>query len=67
MDDENREIVVTDVKMPFWSMVALLVKSAIAGIPALIILLAMGALVAMVMALLFGGGMHLWEWNRKWM
>jgi len=67
MADDKREVVVTDVKIPFWSMVALLVKWAIAAIPALIILLVIGALVSMVMAALFGGGIHLWEWNRRWM
>ena len=31
MNSERREVVVVDVKIPFWSMVALLVKSAIAA------------------------------------
>jgi hypothetical protein len=66
MADEKREVVVTDVKIPFWSMVVLMVKWAIAAIPALIILLVIGALASTVIAALFGGGMHHWEMNRWW-
>lgn len=66
MADDKREVVVTDVKIPFWSMVVLMVKWAIAAIPALIILLVIGAVVSMVLAAIFGGGMHHWEWNRWW-
>ena len=40
MGDEAR-VVVVDVKIPFWSMVVLMVKWALAAIPALIILLAL--------------------------
>ncbi|MGF7161809.1 hypothetical protein FHS85_003450 [Rhodoligotrophos appendicifer] len=39
---EHREVVVTDIKMPFWSMVRFLVKLAIASIPAMIILWLIG-------------------------
>jgi len=42
--NERREVVVTDVKIPFWSMVVLMVKWAIAAIPAVIILIAIFAL-----------------------
>ena len=66
MADDKREVVVTDVKIPFWSMVVLMVKWAIAAIPALIILLVIGAVVSMVLAAISGGGMHHWEWNRWW-
>ena len=44
-DREETHVVVTDVKIPFWSMVALLVKLTIAAIPAYLILLVIGALV----------------------
>ena len=66
MAAEKREVVVTDVKIPFWSMVVLMVKWAIAAIPALIILLIIGAVASMVFAAIFGDGMHYWEWNRWW-
>ena len=66
MADDKREVVVTDVKIPFWSMVVLMVKWAIAAIPAVIILIVIGAVGSMVMAAIFGGGMHHWEWNRWW-
>mgnify|MGYP001600945672 CR=1 FL=1 len=66
MADDKREVVVTDVKIPFWSMVVLMVKWAIAAIPALIILLVIGAVASMVFAAIFGGGIHHWEMNRWW-
>jgi hypothetical protein len=66
MADDKREVVVTDVKIPFWSMVVLMVKWAVAAIPALIILLVIGSVASMVMAALFGGGMPHWEMNRWW-
>jgi len=55
--NETREVVVVDVKIPFWSMVVLLVKWAIAAIPAMIILLVLAAVVSM----LLGGAFH-WNW-----
>ncbi len=39
----EREVVVTDIDMPFLSMVGFMIKWAIAAIPALIILAVMGA------------------------
>jgi len=41
--DDNR-VVITDIKMPFLSMVLFMVKWAIASIPALLILWLMGAI-----------------------
>ena len=66
MADEKREVVVTDVKIQFWSMVVLMVKWAIAAIPALIILFVIGAAASMAIAAIFGGGMHHWEMYRWW-
>jgi len=66
MADEKHEVVVTDVKIPFLSMVVLMVKWAVAAIPALIVLLVIGAVASMAMAAIFGGGMHHWEMNRWW-
>jgi hypothetical protein len=44
-DDASRQrVVVTDIKMPFGSMIAFMVKWAIASIPAVIILMVLGAL-----------------------
>jgi hypothetical protein len=54
MSDETRDVVVVDVKIPFWSMVTLLVKWALASIPAIIILFVIGAL----LSALFGGVFH---------
>ena len=56
-DDERQRVVVTDVRMPFTSMVVLLVKLAIAAIPALIILSVIGALVTAILSALFQGMM----------
>jgi CHASE2 domain-containing sensor protein len=43
--ENSNEVVIVDIKMPFWSMVAFMVKWAIACIPALIILMIIGAFV----------------------
>ncbi|MEH6555895.1 hypothetical protein [Pseudoalteromonas tetraodonis] len=40
----KNEVVITDIKMPFWSMVGFMVKWAIAAIPAIIILGVCGAI-----------------------
>jgi hypothetical protein len=56
-DKDLMEVVVTDVRMPFWSMVAFMVKWAIAAIPAFLILAFIWAAFAM---LLGGMGMHRW-------
>jgi len=42
----HNHVVITDIKMPFISMVVFMVKWAIAAIPALIILAMIGAMVA---------------------
>jgi len=59
MSDEAR-VVVVDVKIHFWSMVILLVKWAIAAIPAFIILLMLGWAASFVLGVLpmhwFGSG-----------
>lgn len=52
-DPGRREVVVTDIRMPFASMVAFMVKWAIAAVPAMIIL---GLLWWLMMAVLFGIG-----------
>ncbi len=55
--DSEREVVVVDIKIPFWSMVVLLVKWAFAAIPAVIIVFALvGALSALL------GGVFHWTW-----
>ncbi len=47
--DNFTRVVVTDIRMPFWSMVRFMVKWAIAAIPALIILALLGALLSAAM------------------
>jgi hypothetical protein len=63
MSEDRREVVVTDVKIPFWSMVVLMVKWAIAAIPAVIILMLIAALVSVVLAMIPGGGWHHYYWG----
>jgi hypothetical protein len=41
---ESNQMIVVDIRMPFWSMVTFMVKWAIAAIPAVIILFLFGAL-----------------------
>lgn len=40
--NEKHEVTVTDIKMPFWSMVTFMIKWAIATIPAMILLFFIG-------------------------
>jgi len=42
---EEDQVVITDIKMPFWSMVTFMVKASIAFIPASIILSIIGAII----------------------
>ncbi len=63
MSEHGESVVITDVKIPFWSMVTLLVKLAIAAIPAIFILMALGMAVATALAMIFGTGWHHWEWG----
>jgi hypothetical protein len=60
MADDRREVVVTDIRIPFVSMVILLVKWAVAAIPALFILFIIGGLLSMILGLIFGTGWHHW-------
>ncbi len=47
-------VIVTDIHMPFWSMVRFMVKWAIAAIPALIILAVIGALLSALFTAIVG-------------
>jgi len=55
MANNVQEIVVTDIRIPFISMVVLLVKWSLAAIPAMIILISVAVAVSMVLGGLFGG------------
>ena len=58
-DSHRQEVVVVDVKIPFTSMVVLLVKWAIAAIPAVIILIALIGIISMI----FGSAFHWGMWR----
>ena len=64
MDEKNyqdaQKVVVTDIRMPFWSMVMFMVKLVLASIPALIIFSMIISLVMAVVTMLFGAmwGFH---------
>ena len=62
MPNNIQEIVVTDIKIPFLSMVVLLVKWALAAIPAMIILIIIGMVLSMVLGAMFGG---MFGWHGK--
>jgi hypothetical protein len=67
MTEGRREVVVTDVKIPFWSMVVLMVKWAIAAIPAVIILMLIAALFSTLLGMIPGTGWHhFFGMNRTW-
>jgi hypothetical protein len=57
---ERHDVVVTDIKVHFWSMVVLLVKWAIAAIPAVLILYAVAMVLSFALDALFGAGWHWW-------
>lgn len=52
---EQQEIIITDIRMKFWSMVWFMVKWAFASIPALIILGAIIMIIGTIIAAVFGG------------
>ncbi|MGA9535753.1 MAG: hypothetical protein WBR24_07575 [Desulfobacterales bacterium] len=54
----ENEVVVTNIKMPFGSMVVFMVKLAIATIPAMIILTAVGTLTFALINFFLGGTTH---------
>tara|TARA_R110001606_G_scaffold346892_4_gene496018 strand:+ start:46799 stop:46978 length:180 start_codon:yes stop_codon:yes gene_type:complete len=57
MEDNNpTQVHITDIKMPFWSMVIFMVKASIASIPAFIILSIIGMIVFSVMGGFMGAG-----------
>ena len=64
MDEKNyqdaQKVVVTDIRMPFWSMVMFMVKLVLASIPALVIFSMIISLVMAVITMLFGAmwGFH---------
>jgi hypothetical protein len=62
MADPANTIVVTDIKIPFWSLVVLMVKWALAAIPAVIILIAIATVASALLGLLFGAGFQ-WPWG----
>ena len=54
MNNDERRVIVTDVRMPFLSMVVFMVKWAIAAIPAIIILAVLWAATAALVDRLIG-------------
>lgn len=66
MANADREVVVVDIRIPFMSMVILMVKWAIAAVPALFILIFIGGLLATALGMLFGTGWHHWTWGGPW-
>ncbi len=62
MSTDYGRVVVTDIKIPFGSMVVLMVKWAVATIPALIILSVIGSITFGVISALMGGW-HMRMWS----
>ncbi|HSO62902.1 MAG TPA: hypothetical protein VLR50_17850 [Desulfobacterales bacterium] len=63
MSTDYGKVVVTDIKIPFGSMIVLMVKWAVATIPALIILILIGSITVGVINALMGG----WHMRMGWM
>lgn len=55
-DNKPTQVLITDIKMPFWSMVIFMVKASIASIPAFIILSIIGTIVFSVIGGFVGAG-----------
>jgi hypothetical protein len=62
MAEEHSKVVVTDIKIPFRSMVILMVKWAVATIPAFVILILIGSITFGVINALMGGW-HMRMWS----
>ena len=60
MSTDYAKVVVTDIKIPFGSMVVLMVKWAVATIPAFIILALIGTVIFNLFGILFRGMPHRW-------
>jgi len=54
-EEESQYVVVTDIRMPFLSMVVFMIKWAVASIPAFIILSIIGAVLMMLLGGMLGG------------
>jgi len=62
MSADYGKVIVTDIKIPFRSMVVLMVKWAVATIPALIILILIGSITfGIINALMGGWHMRMWS------
>jgi hypothetical protein len=57
---EDRRVVVTDIRMPFWSMVTFMVKWTFASIPAIIILSFVIGIIVAILTAIFGA---MWGFN----
>lgn len=57
--EDRQEIIVTDIRMPFTSMVVFMIKWAVASIPAFIILSLLFALFTMLFGGMLGGMHHM--------
>jgi hypothetical protein len=62
---DSKNVVVTDIKMPFGSMVIFLIKLALASIPALLVIYAVLFACIAILALVFGGTAGLIEMFRQ--
>ena len=62
MSADYGKVIVTDIKIPFRSMVVLMIKWAVATIPALIILSVIGSITFGVITALMGGW-HMRMWS----
>jgi hypothetical protein len=56
--ESDKRVVVTDIRMPFLSMMVFMIKWVIASIPAFIILSILGAIVTAILGTLMGGMGH---------
>jgi hypothetical protein len=59
MDGQDRNVTISDIRIPFWRLVAFFIKASLAAIPAAIVLWLIGMAIATLFWLIVGGG----EWT----
>jgi hypothetical protein len=56
MNGQDQHITVVDIRIPFWRLVAFMIKAALATIPAAIFLTIIAFIITLVIGRLLGGG-----------
>jgi hypothetical protein len=55
MDTQDRHVTITDIDIPFWRLVAIFIKFALAAIPAYIVVALIIFVIVAIVSVIFGG------------